>query len=120
MSKPIIGILGARMINDAGPVPVQADYVNRAYCAAVEKGGGIPLLIPIPSFPEAMESEDGQFLLVQWHPEELLESEPRMLALFTDLARRAQAADSPAAQDAGSPKPAAAGLQPDKGGGTAI
>ena len=38
--------------------------------------------------PEAMESADGQFILVQWHPEELLESEPRMLALFSDLAER--------------------------------
>ncbi len=241
MSKPIIGILGARMVSTAGPVPVQTDYVNRAYCAAVEKGGGIPLLVPVPStiedglealslcqgillpggidvdprfygedplpvigvldaevdrfwiaavkfavekkipvlgicrglqlanvalggslyqdiaqknkdhflhtqrqnrdylmhqvliqkesrlasilgtesiytntmhhqcakepgqgltvtawtrdqIPEAMESDDGQILLVQWHPEELLESEPRMVALFSDLVKRALAA----------------------------
>ena len=37
------------------------------------------------SVPEAMESIDGRILLVQWHPEELLCSEPRMNRLFTWL-----------------------------------
>lgn len=38
--------------------------------------------------PEALETEDGQFILVQWHPEELLACEPRMKNLFTDLVNR--------------------------------
>lgn len=38
--------------------------------------------------PEALETADGQFILVQWHPEELLSSEPRMKNLFTDLVER--------------------------------
>jgi putative glutamine amidotransferase len=35
--------------------------------------------------PEAMETDDGRILLVQWHPEELLDSEPRMNSLFSRL-----------------------------------
>lgn len=35
--------------------------------------------------PEAMESNDGRIILVQWHPEELTETEPRMNNLFKDL-----------------------------------
>ena len=38
--------------------------------------------------PEALESEDGQIMLVQWHPEALLETEPRMCRLFEDLIER--------------------------------
>lgn len=34
---------------------------------------------------EALESEDGKTLLVQWHPEELTETEPRMNLLFRHL-----------------------------------
>ena len=37
---------------------------------------------------EALENADGSIILVQWHPEELLESEPRMNKLFTDLVQR--------------------------------
>ena len=39
--------------------------------------------------PEAMETADGQFILVQWHPEELQDSEPRMRGLFKDLVEKA-------------------------------
>lgn len=39
--------------------------------------------------PEAMENQDGSIMLVQWHPEELIVTEPRMLALFEDLIARA-------------------------------
>ncbi len=52
MSKPIIGIPGARMVNTGGPVSVPVDYTNHAYCAAVEKAGGLPLLLPVPQNPE--------------------------------------------------------------------
>ena len=37
---------------------------------------------------EALENADGSIILVQWHPEELLDSEPRMNRLFTDLVQR--------------------------------
>lgn len=40
--------------------------------------------------PEAMENDDGTILLVQWHPEELLVSEPRMGRLFSHLIKLAQ------------------------------
>lgn len=41
------------------------------------------------SIPEAMESKDGRIILVQWHPEELLFSEPRMNKLFGWLVDKA-------------------------------
>ncbi len=239
MDRPVIGILGMRTIDASGNVPVMRDFTNAAYCAAVQRGGGIPLLIPATTgiddvdrllaccqglllpggidvdprlyhedplpvlgdvdlqtdrlwiaactkalelglpvlgicrglqlanvalggslhqdlslanshhllhaqkqgrdypmhrieidaesrlaqilgttslftntlhhqcvkdagrgltvvartpdgIPEALESPDGQIILVQWHPEELLDSEPRMLGLFADLVQRAQ------------------------------
>lgn len=239
MDRPVIGILGMRTIDASGNVPVMRDFTNAAYCAAVQRGGGIPLLIPATTgiddvdrllaccqglllpggidvdprlyhedplpvlgdvdlqtdrlwiaactkalelglpmlgicrglqlanvalggslhqdlslanphhllhaqkqgrdypmhrieidaesrlaqilgttslftntlhhqcvkdagrglavvartsdgIPEALESSDGQVILVQWHPEELLDSEPRMLGLFADLVQRAQ------------------------------
>lgn len=34
---------------------------------------------------EALESEGGKIILVQWHPEELTETEPRMNLLFQNL-----------------------------------
>lgn len=50
MAKPIIGILGAQVLNNnSGAAPVVADYCNHAYSASVEKAGGIPLLLPLPS-----------------------------------------------------------------------
>ena len=240
MTKPIIGILGMRTVDASGHVPVMRDFTNSAYCIAVQRGGGIPLVIPAATteddldrllaccqglllpggfdvdpalygedptpalgtidiqtdrlwiaalrcacelrlpvlgicrglqlanvalggslyqdlaqldpahllhtqtqnrdylmhrvdidagsrvaqilgttsiytntmhhqcakdpgegltvtartadgVPEAMESADGRIILVQWHPEELLDSEPRMLGLFADLVQRAQA-----------------------------
>lgn len=239
MDRPVIGILGMRTIDASGNVPVMRDFTNAAYCAAVQRGGGVPLIIPATTstddverllaccqglllpggidvdprlyhedplpelgevdlhtdrlwiaactkalelnlpvlgicrglqlvnvtlggslhqdlslanphhllhaqkqgrdypmhrieidaesrlaqilgttslftntlhhqcvkdagrgltvvartsdgIPEALESPDGRIILVQWHPEELLESEPRMLGLFADLVQRAQ------------------------------
>lgn len=46
MDRPVIGILGMRTIDASGNVPVMRDFINAAYCAAVQRGGGIPLLIP--------------------------------------------------------------------------
>lgn len=46
MDRPVIGILGMRTIDASGNVPVMRDFTNAAYCAAVQRGGGIPLLIP--------------------------------------------------------------------------
>ncbi len=42
----------------------------------------------IDKIPEAMESNDGRIVLVQWHPEELTETEPRMNNLFKDLIQK--------------------------------
>lgn len=46
MNRPVIGILGMRTIDASGNVPVMRDFTNAAYCEAVQRGGGIPLLIP--------------------------------------------------------------------------
>lgn len=40
--------------------------------------------------PEAIESEDAQVVLVQWHPEDLRTTVPEMKNLFTDLVDRAR------------------------------
>lgn len=37
---------------------------------------------------EAIESEDGNIIAVQWHPEELLDQEERMNYLFRDLCKK--------------------------------
>ena len=39
--------------------------------------------------PEALESKDGQFVLVQWHPESLRQTDARMQWIFDDLVARA-------------------------------
>jgi len=39
----------------------------------------------IDEIPEAMESNDGRIVLVQWHPEEILDTEPRMNNIFKNL-----------------------------------
>ena len=55
MTKPIIGVLSSRTYHPSvGPMPVLAEYVNRTYCAGVEKGGGIPLIIPVTSDREQL------------------------------------------------------------------
>ena len=41
--------------------------------------------------PEGLESDDGQIVLVQWHPETLCRTDARMLRLFEDLVGRAGA-----------------------------
>lgn len=55
MSKPFIAVLGSHMTSTGGYVPVMTDYVNHAYCAAVEAAGGIPIMLPVPKEPEDME-----------------------------------------------------------------
>lgn len=47
MTKPIIGVLGAGLVNNSSFVPVPVHYCNQAYCKAVEQAGGIPLLLPV-------------------------------------------------------------------------
>lgn len=46
MKKPIIGILGTILKHKSGDNEIPANYVNSAYCKAVEKNGGIPFIIP--------------------------------------------------------------------------
>jgi putative glutamine amidotransferase len=66
-------------------------YTNTMHHQCVkEPGRGLRITARTnDGIPEAMESEDGNILLVQWHPEELLTTEPRMLALFGSLVERA-------------------------------
>lgn len=39
---------------------------------------------------EGIETADGQIMAVQWHPEELVDDDPKAAALFTDLLTRVQ------------------------------
>lgn len=65
-------------------------YTNTIHHQCVkEPGKGLKLVAQTDDgVPEALESEDGQILLVQWHPEALLETEPKMLRIFEDLIDR--------------------------------
>lgn len=46
--KPVIGVLGNLLINEGGLFPgMVRTYVNHDYIHAVEKAGGVPLLLPV-------------------------------------------------------------------------
>lgn len=66
-------------------------YVNSTHHQSVDAPA--PGLIVTAKAPdgviEGLESADGQFILVQWHPEAQCQSDVRMLRLFEDLVRRA-------------------------------
>lgn len=68
-----------------------AVYTNSMHHQAVHRPGeGLNIVARAPDgLPEAMENEDGSLLLVQWHPEALLQTVPPMQRLFTELTRRA-------------------------------
>ena len=40
MDKPIIGLLGIRILDTSGPVPVVRDFINATYCESVARAGG--------------------------------------------------------------------------------
>ena len=70
-----------RMVAHRGTSGLELENTNSAFVAAGNRSYfGIET--------DVHRTADGQFILVQWHPEELLKSEPRMLALFSDLAER--------------------------------
>ena len=52
MDKPIIGLLGIRILDTSGPVPVVRDFINATYCESVARAGGIPVLVPATTRPE--------------------------------------------------------------------
>ena len=66
-------------------------YTNTLHHQCVkEPGKGLKITAhTADGIPEAMETANGQFILVQWHPEELQNSEPRMRGLFKDLIEKA-------------------------------
>lgn len=80
-------VQGSRLSAVLGEEPV---YTNTIHHQCVkEPGKGLKQVAQTDDgVPEALESEDGQIMLVQWHPEALLETEPRMRRLFEDLIAR--------------------------------
>ena len=56
MSKPIIGILGS-VRRDPDPDFVSADrnYTNTACIRAIDRNGGVPILVPVPEEPRMSE-----------------------------------------------------------------
>ena len=78
---------GSRLAGVLGEEPVYTNTMHHQCVKAL--GRGLKLVAQTDDgVPEALESEDGQIMLVQWHPENLLEAEPRMFRLFEDLADR--------------------------------
>jgi len=58
MTKPLIGILGSLFIMEAGMFPgMEMAYVNNHYVEAVEKAGGVPIIIPVVSDEEVIENQ---------------------------------------------------------------
>ena len=80
---------GSRLGQVLGEEPV---YTNTIHHQCVKAAGkGLKLVAQTgDGVPEALESEDGQIMLVQWHPEALLDAEPRMRRLFEDLIERSR------------------------------
>lgn len=55
MMKPLIGILGNLFIMEGGMFPgSERAYVNNYYVEAVEKAGGVPIIIPVINDEEAI------------------------------------------------------------------
>ncbi|GBG97521.1 gamma-glutamyl-gamma-aminobutyrate hydrolase family protein [Lactococcus termiticola] len=58
MKKPIIGISGSIIIDEAGMFPgYRRSYVNEDYVKAVLKNGGIPVIIPMTEDEETIEAQ---------------------------------------------------------------
>ena len=65
-------------------------YTNSLHHQCVKQAGdGIHICAyTADGVPEAMESKDGNVVIVQWHPEELQETVPCMRNLFKDLVEK--------------------------------
>ena len=58
MIRPLIGILGSLLIKEGGMFPgMEMAYVNKHYVEAVEKAGGVPIIIPVVSDEEVVENQ---------------------------------------------------------------
>lgn len=58
MTKPVIGILGSLFIMEGGMFPgLERAYVNNDYVEAVEKAGGVPLIIPVTFDESVIENQ---------------------------------------------------------------
>ncbi len=67
-------------------------YTNTLHHQCAKKlGQGLELVAESgDGVPEGIESPDGLILLVQWHPEDMRTTEPRLRNLFSDLVARAK------------------------------
>ena len=55
MKKPRIGIAGNIFAMESGPVPgIERAYVNDDYIQALEKAGGVPILLPVVNHEECI------------------------------------------------------------------
>ena len=58
MAKSVIGILATICINNKEMFPgTEINYVNNHYIQAVEKAGGVPVIIPVVSDEEVIENQ---------------------------------------------------------------
>lgn len=57
-TKPLIGILGNILIMEGGVFPgIERAYVNNDYVEAVEKAGGVPVIMPVVCNEEVIETQ---------------------------------------------------------------
>jgi putative glutamine amidotransferase len=55
LKKPRIGIVGSLFTMESGPVPgIERAYVNDDYIQAVERAGGVPILLPVINHEECI------------------------------------------------------------------
>jgi putative glutamine amidotransferase len=58
MGRPVIGIVGNLLVEQGGFSPgIERSYVNNDYVAAVERAGGIPLIIPVVRGQDVAEEQ---------------------------------------------------------------
>lgn len=58
IERPLIGILGSILITEGGVFPgIERAYVNNDYVEAVEKAGGVPVIIPVVCDEKVIEGQ---------------------------------------------------------------
>jgi putative glutamine amidotransferase len=55
MKRPCIGIVGSIFAMESGAIPgIERAYVNDDYVQAVERAGGVPILLPVVNYEESI------------------------------------------------------------------
>jgi putative glutamine amidotransferase len=80
---------GGRLAELLGDAELEVNSIHRQ--GVKRLGAGLLATVFAPDgLIEGIETPDGQIIAVQWHPEELVDDDPREHALFADLVERSQ------------------------------